>query len=486
MSSMPLVSGQHPKNENRRSHARLRFERLTYANLGPDNGGVLINLSEGGLSFQGVGAVKKDQLIRLNFKLTRENAPIEAVGRVAWSNETGKGGGLRFTELTDETRAQIKNWIARETFFAGTLTGQATTQTAVARGPEPSERSTVQSLPTPEKKGQLETAPTKPEPSISGSSPIATSATAAVGVTTHVSTSVVETHDGQTHRASKPLIVGFAMGLLAGCVLVLAAVVGMSKLGREDRPTTTGKAPSSSEQRAIASDNPGSLIGATLLSDSRLNSKMESVDSNLAVGPRPINGPSHSGWETNVAAKGPYKDARLAQDSRQANSVDPPTLASLASAATPAARPTLAPLAPRIPRSAASTELQVPPISDPVPTGFSSTEQLRTVTPSMPQPPPPQLEGIDRPGSFVGPALIEYAAPVYPSGIKKKVDGLVKVSATIGTDGVPRELDLVSGDPALAQAAQKAISHWRYIPAVSGGVPVESRIVIVVNFQSKP
>ena len=70
--------------------------------------------------------------------------------------------------------------------------------------------------------------------------------------------------------------------------------------------------------------------------------------------------------------------------------------------------------------------------------------------------------------------------------MKKHIGGLVTVNATIGTDGVPRELRLVSGDPSLGQAAEEAISHWRYVPAVSGGVPVESQVAITVNFQVKP
>ena len=87
MSSMPLARDQHRKNENRRLHARRRFEQLTYATFGLENGGILINLSEGGLSFQGVGVVGRGQLIRLNFVLPEMNTHIEATGQVVWPSD---------------------------------------------------------------------------------------------------------------------------------------------------------------------------------------------------------------------------------------------------------------------------------------------------------------------------------------------------------------------------------------------------------------
>src|SRR5205807_100711 len=47
----------------------------------------------------------------LHFRLSEPNVRIEADGELAWSDETLKKGGLRFTNLSAETRQQIRHWI---------------------------------------------------------------------------------------------------------------------------------------------------------------------------------------------------------------------------------------------------------------------------------------------------------------------------------------------------------------------------------------
>jgi TonB family protein len=94
----------------RRFHARRRMQGLIYVDLGPDNGAILIDLGEGGLGFQSVVPVSLDQAVLLKFKVPGEGEPVEGYAEVAWLNESGKGGGLRFVELTDKARAQIRGW----------------------------------------------------------------------------------------------------------------------------------------------------------------------------------------------------------------------------------------------------------------------------------------------------------------------------------------------------------------------------------------
>src|SRR5689334_21907363 len=114
MSSTPQATGPQANSENRRLHPRRRIEQLTYATFGPGNGGILINLSEGGLSFQGIGVVRKGQLIPLSFSLPGSGVRIEAQGEVAWSNNSGKGGGLYFVDLSEETRQKLREWLASD------------------------------------------------------------------------------------------------------------------------------------------------------------------------------------------------------------------------------------------------------------------------------------------------------------------------------------------------------------------------------------
>lgn len=94
----------------RRFHARRRMEGLIYVDLGPENGAILIDLGEGGLGFQSVVPVSLDQAVLLKFKVPGEADPVEGYAEVAWLNESGKGGGLRFVELAENARAQIRGW----------------------------------------------------------------------------------------------------------------------------------------------------------------------------------------------------------------------------------------------------------------------------------------------------------------------------------------------------------------------------------------
>lgn len=108
MSSANSVSTS--ARSRRRFHVRRRMEGLIYVDLGPDNGAILIDLGEGGLGFQSVVPVSLDQTVLLKFKVPGEADPVEGYAEVAWLNESGKGGGLRFVELAENARTQIRGW----------------------------------------------------------------------------------------------------------------------------------------------------------------------------------------------------------------------------------------------------------------------------------------------------------------------------------------------------------------------------------------
>ena len=122
MSSRSIVSS--PLETERRVHVRRRIDGLAYVDLGPDNGAILIDLGEGGLSFHSVAPVTLDQAVLLKFKLPGSTGFIESYAEVAWLNETGKGGGLRFIELRAELREQIGVW-------AGTVSAAEVSTTEV-------------------------------------------------------------------------------------------------------------------------------------------------------------------------------------------------------------------------------------------------------------------------------------------------------------------------------------------------------------------
>ena len=79
--------------------------------------------------------------------------------------------------------------------------------------------------------------------------------------------------------------------------------------------------------------------------------------------------------------------------------------------------------------------------------------------------------------------LVHRVQPEYP-GLAKNIglSGTVILRARIGTDGVVRDLQLVSGNALLAHAALAAVQQWRYQPTTLNGQPVEVETQVTVNF----
>lgn len=95
----------------RRQTPRMTVERLAYINLDPDNGGIILNVSEGGLCFNSPAPLQQTGTI--HFWFLEGNNRIEGDGELAWTDETQKRGGLRFTNLPPEACEQIRSWISQ-------------------------------------------------------------------------------------------------------------------------------------------------------------------------------------------------------------------------------------------------------------------------------------------------------------------------------------------------------------------------------------
>lgn len=98
-------------NTNRRE-VRIVPDKLAFIQLDQDGGGRVLNVSEEGLAFEAFAPVQRNGPIRLWFSLDFTDR-IEAVGELAWTNATGKIGGLRFLELNARARGQIRSWTKR-------------------------------------------------------------------------------------------------------------------------------------------------------------------------------------------------------------------------------------------------------------------------------------------------------------------------------------------------------------------------------------
>jgi hypothetical protein len=95
---------------NKRRFVRKRTDQLLYAEFGPDNGSILLNLSEEGCSFQSMAPVREQQL---RFWVSvGDGRKLEGDGLMVWSDPGKKIGGLRFLNPSKELREQVQDWLA--------------------------------------------------------------------------------------------------------------------------------------------------------------------------------------------------------------------------------------------------------------------------------------------------------------------------------------------------------------------------------------
>ena len=105
-------TGQPSSILERRVHARRSILLFTYAALGEDNGGLVFNLSEGGLALTAAGALGDQQFARMRVRFPDSEDSIETSGQLAWMSDSGKEAGIEFVNVPEDVRARIREWVA--------------------------------------------------------------------------------------------------------------------------------------------------------------------------------------------------------------------------------------------------------------------------------------------------------------------------------------------------------------------------------------
>jgi len=102
------------ESAERRHKPRKKLNEIVYINLHPGNGGIVLDVSESGLSFHAAVPIDRE---RVPFRLSLKSLDaVEIVGKLAWKDETGKSGGLEFANLPDAVRNQILVWLDHPRF----------------------------------------------------------------------------------------------------------------------------------------------------------------------------------------------------------------------------------------------------------------------------------------------------------------------------------------------------------------------------------
>src|SRR2546427_11785936 len=94
-------------NLDRRRTFRKVPEKFAFIQLERDDGGAVLNVSEGGLSFNTFAPVEQNGPIHFWFLLNL-NERVYAWGEVGWTEETKKFGGVTFIHLAERAEVQIR------------------------------------------------------------------------------------------------------------------------------------------------------------------------------------------------------------------------------------------------------------------------------------------------------------------------------------------------------------------------------------------
>ena len=85
--------------------------------------------------------------------------------------------------------------------------------------------------------------------------------------------------------------------------------------------------------------------------------------------------------------------------------------------------------------------------------------------------------------SLTSDVVTHSVVPDYPMLARQmKVQGSVILQALVGRDGMIQDLQVLSGPPILAGAAQQAVKQWHFKPHYQGTEAVETQTKITVNF----
>ena len=107
-----------PKDEganDRRTSLRRSVvdSQLITVDLAFQTGALLLDLSETGMGVQALGSVPSGTTTPLHFDLPETGGRIVGVGRIAWTDSSGRLG-IRFEEIAERSRLHLAQWLARD------------------------------------------------------------------------------------------------------------------------------------------------------------------------------------------------------------------------------------------------------------------------------------------------------------------------------------------------------------------------------------
>jgi hypothetical protein len=457
MPDMQGYSESAPPNPDRRAHSRRRALPLAYVDLGKNNGGIVLNISAGGLAMTAAEPLYEEHLPRLRFQLPETNVHVEAIGQVAWTSDTKKEAGVRFTDLSQEAATQINNWLSseapgielssrREDFHAST---RRPFSTLMATHPPPAAIQTPipnaaeEEAAQPPIAGRSFTAalqnskaPIAAPPSIENSMVVmetkSAQATQMLGAVTEFGTSQPRWW-ALTAVVSLFAVISFVAGIAAGG----GGWQGMKK--RFSRNRTPSGEPARASKDGNQSDAQGAPDSAA---DGAAKPRTESSSSKSPD----FRAPARSASTDHSPVEGAAPVVSI-HDAREKNN------------------------------SEALIQLPETPVGASPSVAITSRRSVQVPSEGTGQ-------SLRRREDVQFGQLYSHVEPFYPADAERQgVEGTVELHAIVGIDGRIRNVHATEGPPLLAVAAVGAVREWRYKPTLLNDHPIESDVDVKMIFR---
>jgi len=111
---IPTSAEDFPRSGERRRSTRKRIFSLAYLEVGSDNGGMVLDLSESGLALQAFNPLIGLTRVSLRIQPPKSRKRIAATAEITWLSDSKTEAGLRFLDLSGDARMEIADWISAE------------------------------------------------------------------------------------------------------------------------------------------------------------------------------------------------------------------------------------------------------------------------------------------------------------------------------------------------------------------------------------
>jgi len=95
---------------DRRRYLRHKVHTPAFASFDGVTGGMILDLSEQGMSMQTESVLEPQRRVQLQLNLPDPAVYLETTGYVAWADALGRAG-VRFSDLPDDARQRLREWL---------------------------------------------------------------------------------------------------------------------------------------------------------------------------------------------------------------------------------------------------------------------------------------------------------------------------------------------------------------------------------------